>query len=101
MISKLRIASELHAAPGWVPLVPDSDTKAAYRTDVIMWIAPHPNSFGTAKEVVEAINQTGRFSPYWRCIHCEASSLGRDSFKHEAGCPADGLSPIHEGRQDV
>lgn len=53
---KLRVASELHTAPGWIPLVPDSDTKAAYRDDVLIWIAPRPNSHEIARAVVTALS---------------------------------------------
>lgn len=53
---KLRIASELHTAPGWVPLVPDSDTRAAHQADVLIWIAPRPDSREIARAVVSALS---------------------------------------------
>lgn len=92
MIPRLRIAAELHAAPGWVPLVADRDDKAAYRTDVVMWISPQPNSHEVARRVVDAVNRLGNHSPYFGCRHCEASQIGPDNFKHEFGCLADDSS---------
>ena len=56
MIPKLRIATEMHTAPGWVPIVPDSDTTAAYQADVVLWIAPRPGSQKIAQIVVDALN---------------------------------------------
>jgi hypothetical protein len=58
MSGKLRIASELHAAPGWVPLVLDVANRAAHQTDVVIWIAPRPNSFEIAMKVAETVRLT-------------------------------------------
>lgn len=63
MLPKLRIASELHAAPGWVPIVADSNTKAAHQTDVLLWISPAPGSGDTARLVVDVLNASPLPSP--------------------------------------
>jgi hypothetical protein len=56
MSQKLRIASELHPAPGWIPVVLDSSISAAYNVDVVMWFTPKPGSQEFAQRVVEAFN---------------------------------------------
>jgi hypothetical protein len=52
---KLRIAQELHRAPGWIPVVPDSSV-AAYNVDVVMWFTPTPGNQEFAQRVVDAFN---------------------------------------------
>lgn len=42
-----------------------------------------------------AIHQIGRFSPFWRCSHCEASQIGCEDFKHEVGCPGASEGSTH------
>lgn len=56
MIPKLRIAAELHVASGWVPIVPDGNDKAAYLSDVVIWIAPKSGSQELARSLVAALN---------------------------------------------
>lgn len=57
-LPKLRIASELHPAPGWIPIVAD-DGRVAFNTDILMWIAPQPGSQERARLVVDALNNSG------------------------------------------